>query len=247
MQEATPQQVQEHLAEDMHGHDLGPYIHDIVYGGNDGIVTTFAVVAGTVGAAMPDYVIIILGLANLFADGFSMGTGSFLSLKSERDQYKRLRREEEKEIEDIPGIERGEIRHFFAKKGLEGKELDALVQSVTSKKDVWLDVMMAEEHHMTEEHIGTPFRHGAMTFLSFCVFGSIPLLPYLFSISEERRFPVAIASTIIALLLLGASRSFVTKERLIRGALEVVTVGAAGAVIAYGIGAALRSFVGVAL
>jgi VIT1/CCC1 family predicted Fe2+/Mn2+ transporter len=245
--EATPQEVEAHLAADAHGHDLGPYIHDIVYGGNDGIVTTFAVVAGTVGAAMPDYVIIILGLANLFADGFSMGTGSFLSLKSELDQYRRLRKEESDEIDHAPGIERGEIRHFFQKKGLQGKPLDDLVTSVTSNKETWLDVMMCEEHHMTEEQTGSPLRHGIMTFVSFCIFGSVPLLPYLFGIPEQQRFPVAIGSTLAALILLGISRSFVTKERLIRGAVEVVTVGSGGAIIAYAIGAALRTLVGVAL
>jgi VIT1/CCC1 family predicted Fe2+/Mn2+ transporter len=244
--EATQEEVEKHLKADVHGHDLGPYIHDIVYGGNDGIVTTFAVVAGTVGAAMPDYVIVILGLANLLADAFSMGTGSFLSLKSERDQYWRLRAEEAKEIESIPEMERAEIRYFFAKKGLKGDALDRLVESVTSDKKIWLDMMMSEEHNMTEDQSGKPIAHGAMTFLSFCVFGSIPLLPYLFGIEPVQRFPVAIVSTVVSLILLGISRSFVTQQRLYRGALEVVTIGASGAFIAYGVGVALRSIVGVA-
>src|SRR3990167_3871916 len=86
--------LKEHQANESHGSKLGPYIQDIVYGGNDGIVTTFALVAGTVGADLPHYVVIILGLANLFADGISMATGAFLSIKSERDQYRRLHKEE---------------------------------------------------------------------------------------------------------------------------------------------------------
>ena len=85
----------QHRAGESHGSTLGPYIHDIVYGAHDGIVTTFAVVAGTAGAGLSTGVVIILGVANLLADGVSMGAGAFLSLRSERDQYHRLLKEEQ--------------------------------------------------------------------------------------------------------------------------------------------------------
>ena len=104
------QQVLEHMQGEQHGSRLGPFIQDVVYGGNDGIVTTFAVVAGTMGADLPRYIVIILGLANLLADGISMATGAYLSLKSERDQYERTRKEELEEIKKIPHIEQEEIR-----------------------------------------------------------------------------------------------------------------------------------------
>ncbi len=247
MHEATRHEVRRHLAMDIHGHNLGPYIHDIVFGGNDGIVTTFAVVAGTVGAAMPDYVVIILGLANLLADGFSMGSGNFLSLKSEHDQYERLLKEEQEEIEKTPDLERAEIRYFYEKKGLKDKALDQMVEAATSDKKVWLDVMMNLEHNMTEGQTGKPFMHGIVTFIAFCIFGSIPLLPYLTGIAEGQRFLVAIASTLIALIILGSTRSYVTRERLIRGTLEVVSIGMAGAGIAYVVGALLKGIVGMAV
>src|SRR3989338_8244680 len=93
--------LEQHRREEIHGHKLGPYIQDIVYGGHDGIITTFAVVAGTAGADLPHYIVIILGLANLFADAVSMGAGAFLSLKSELDHYFRLQKEELQEIDAI--------------------------------------------------------------------------------------------------------------------------------------------------
>src|SRR3989344_7681748 len=95
-----------HREEDIHGSPLAPFIQDIVYGGIDGIVTTFAVVSGSEGAALPNYVVIILGYANLFADGLSMGVGNFLSIRAERDNYERLYKEELKEIRDDPVVER---------------------------------------------------------------------------------------------------------------------------------------------
>ena len=240
-------ELEEHLASDIHGNQLGPYIHDIIYGGNDGIVTTFAVVAGTVGADLPHGVIIILGIANLLADGISMGTGAYLSLKSQRDQYARLRKEEEDEIRDDPAMEKAEIEHFFEQKGLQGPELKKVVDVITSNKRAWLDIMMCEEHQMAEEAPTSPFAHGIATTAAFAVFGSIPLLPYLFGIAHDLRFITAIISTIIGLALLGVSRSFITQQRLLQGPIEVVFAGALGAAVAYGIGALLRGLVGVAL
>ena len=236
-----------HMEQELHGHRLGPVIQDVVYGGNDGIVTTFAVVAGTVGADLPHYIVIILGMANLLADATSMGTGSYLSLKSEKDNYKRIRKEELQEIKEIPDIEREEIRIAYEKKGFSGEDLERCVEIITSNDDVWADTMMLEEHGLTESASAKPLLHGAMTFLSFIVFGSIPLLPFIFGVSRDDRFVVAIWSTFAALFLLGLTRSFVTRERLFKGPIEIVSVGAMGAIVAYGIGVLLKDIVGIVL
>ncbi|PIR54317.1 GMP synthase [Candidatus Peregrinibacteria bacterium CG10_big_fil_rev_8_21_14_0_10_42_8] len=241
------QRLAEHRKEERHGSKLGPFIQDIVYGGNDGIVTTFAVVAGTVGASLPDYVVIILGLANLIADGTSMGTGAYLSIKSETDHYERLRKEEIAEINEIPDIEKAEVRIAYAEKGFSGKDLDTVVDIITSNKDVWADTMMAEEHGMIRNSDGHPVIHGTMTFISFLIFGSIPLLPYLLGLDQNSRFSIAIWSTFAALFILGLTRSIVTKERIFRGPFEIIAVGALGAFVAYGIGVLLRDIANVAL
>ncbi|MBM3231661.1 VIT1/CCC1 transporter family protein [Candidatus Peregrinibacteria bacterium] len=229
-----------HKKEEYHGHRLGPVIHDIVYGGNDGIVTTFAVVAGTMGADLPHYTVIILGLANLIADGLSMASGSYLSGKSEMDQYERLRKEEMKEIEEVPEIEREEIREAYRRKGFSGQTLEQTVQTITRNKIVWADVMMLEEHGMTKGDPKAPQVHAIVTFFAFQIFGFIPLLPYIFAMPSDLRFTIAIWSTFAALVLLGLTRSLVTGERLLRGPLEVVSVGATGAFAAYSIGVLLK-------
>lgn len=234
-----PTALELHRKAEMHGHRLGPYIHDIVYGGNDGIVTTFAVVAGTVGAGLPGYVVVILGLANLFADGVSMATGAYLSLKSERDQYERLRKEELSEIDDHPELERAEVREFFERKGFAGADLDRAVAVITRDRDVWADTMMSEEHGLTRQASSRPFMHGFATFLAFVLFGAIPLLPYIIPAMNEN-FTVAAASTFASMAFLGGLRSYVTRERILRGTLEVVGVGVVTAVIAYGVGMLLR-------
>jgi VIT1/CCC1 family predicted Fe2+/Mn2+ transporter len=229
---------------EVHGYGISSYIHDVVYGANDGIVTTFAVVAGTAGAELPHAVVIILGLANLLADGISMGAGSFLSSKSAMDHYERIRKEELREIEETPDLERQEVREAFMNKGFAGPDLDRAVAVVTANKDVWADVMMCEEHGLVKETEEKPLLHGAITFSAFVLFGTIPLLPYLFRIAAGNRFPVAIASTLTALLAVGFTRSAATKERLIRGPLEIVGIGTFAAAVAYAVGLLLKNLAG---
>lgn len=241
------QKTIEHMKSEIHGHSLGPFIQDVVYGGNDGIVTTFAVVAGTIGADLPHSVVIILGVANLIADGLSMGTGAYLGKKSELDQYTRLRKEEVDEIRDIPEIEKEEVRIFYEKKGFSGKDLEHIVEVITSDVDVWADTMMMEEHGLSEETSANPMTHGAITFASFVLFGSIPLLPFLFGIPIDQRFSIASWSAGISLCILGFTRSYITKERLLRGPIEIVSVGALGAIVAYGIGVLLKDIAGIVL
>lgn len=235
-----------HRAEEPHGSGLGPYIHDIVYGANDGIVTTFAVVAGVTGADLASSVVVILGFANVFADAISMGLGNFLSGKSRQDNYQRIFKEELREIDEIPEIEREEIREIFEAKGFKGADLDRVTEIITSDKNVWVDTMMREEHGLASDEEGTPLLHGLATFGAFIVFGSIPIAPYLLPIADTSRFLVTIGSTVVALLLVGLLRSWVTRERLIRGPVEIVSVGLVCAFVAYYIGVALKGFAGIA-
>lgn len=239
------QELAKHRADELHGSPLGPWIHDIVYGAHDGIVTTFAVVAGTAGAGLSTGIVIILGIANLLADAVSMGAGSFLSIRSERDQYHRLFKEEMREIESDPEIEREEIREAYAAKGFTGKDLDRAVEIITGDRKIWAKAMMQEEHGMIEQSGERAILHGLATFLGFVVFGSVPLLPYMISHSGSDNFPLAITGTFIALLLVGVTRSWVTRERIYRGAIEILLIGGVTASIAYGAGVALKSFAGV--
>ncbi|MEX2373682.1 MAG: VIT1/CCC1 transporter family protein, partial [Dehalococcoidia bacterium] len=100
------------------------YLRDAVLGGIDGAVTTFAVVAGSIGASLPGGVVVVLGVANLLADGLSMGVGNFLGVRSEAQRREDVRREEHEEIRTAPGGEREEIRQIYAAKGFEGALLE---------------------------------------------------------------------------------------------------------------------------
>src|SRR6478609_4371493 len=150
------------------------YISEFVYGGIDGAVTTFAVVAGAAGAGMDASVVIILGFANLIADGFSMSVGSYFSTKTEHDSYERNKALEYWEIENLREKEIEEIREIYAKKGFKGELLEQVVTVITSDNDVWVDTMMKEELELTKDDERTPFKTALMTFLAFLSIGLIP-------------------------------------------------------------------------
>ncbi len=222
------------------------YIGEFVYGGIDGSVTTFAVVAGSVGANLDTSIIIILGFANLIADGFAMSVGSYLSNKAEQQNYEKHERIEYWEVENLPEKEREEIREIYEAKGFEGELLDQVVDVITADKDRWVDVMMKEELNMTKGD-KSPLAMGAMTFLSFLVIGLIPLLAYLIDYTSEEKstnlFQTSILLTSLAFIGIGWLKSYVAQTSRIRSVLETLFLGSAAAVLSYFVGSVLESVV----
>lgn len=220
------------------------YLGEFVYGGIDGAVTTFAVVAGAVGAGLDSAIIIILGFANLFADGLSMSIGAYLSTKSERDNYEKHKKIEYYEVEHMPDIEREEIREIYREKGFEGELLEQVVDVITSDKDRWVDVMMKEELEMIPEE-KSPFRIGFTTFISFLVIGFIPLLVYVIDFSMpigERLFFYASLLTGVAFVIIGALKAYVSQSNILKAILETVLLGAVAALVSYYVGDVIESF-----
>ena len=225
----------------------GDVIRDVVYGSLDGIITTFAVVAGAAGANFPPSIVIIFGFANLVADGISMGSGNFLGTKSERDFILAERGEEEREVEETPEDGREEIRQIYRSKGFEGELLEQVVKTITADKKRWVDVMMKEKLNLQDPNELRPVRNGIITFFSFIVAGLVPLLAYILPLGDADRFLIAIGLAMIALFGIGAARIYVTGQRLIRSGLEMLLVGALAATPAYLIGAVLSKFFDVML
>ena len=219
------------------------YLSEFVYGGIDGSVTTFAVVAGSVGAGLDSAVIIILGFANLIADGFSMSVGAFLSAKSEHENYEKHKAIEYWEIEHLREKEIQEIREIYEAKGFEGELLEQVVNKITSDDDVWVDTMMKEELEMTLDD-KSPFNVGLSTFTSFIIVGLIPLVVYLwdfFSPIGKNLFLYSCLMTSVAFIMVGFLKSMVTGTSKLRSTFETLMLGAIAAVLAYFVGDLLEN------
>lgn len=231
------------LEDAFHQRLSGIYIADVVFGANDGIITTFAVVAGATGAELATVVVIILGFANLVADGLSMGLGNYLGKRSELD-YNRGQREKEKwEIENLRGIEVKEVRGIFARYGFVGADLDRAVEIVTNDKKAWVDLMMIEELGIVEDGGGTPAKHAVVTFISFAAAGLAPLIPYIIGITGKLAFMLSIAFSIVMLFTTGALRAKISPRAWWRAGFEMLIIGTVAAVAAYIVGKLLESIV----
>ena len=221
------------------------FLGEFVYGGIDGSVTTFAVVSGAYGANLDSSIIIILGLANLFADGFAMSVGAFLSSKSENENFEKHKAIENWEIDNLREKEVEEIRDIYKAKGFEGELLNQVVEKITSNRDVWIDTMMKEELEMIKEE-KTPFSIGLVTFVSFVLVGIIPLIVFLIDFFNPLDINLFLTSSIltgIAFSLIGTLKAFVNDTNWIRGLLETLLLGGAAAVIAYYVGSILEKIV----
>lgn len=218
----------------------GSYLRNMVYGANDGIVTTFAVVAGVAGAALDAKIVLILGFANLIADGVAMATGNFLGTRSENALQAKERAMESWEVANVPDEERREIRDIYRKKGFKGADLEAAVRIITADKKLWVDEMMVNELAIIPGEEENPWKNGLATFAAFIVAGLLPLLPYVFSVEFGSAFATAVGMTGVALFAVGSARSIVTKEHWLISGLEMLGVGAIAAVSAYGVGYLLQ-------
>ncbi len=219
------------------------YLGDFVLGALDGVVTTFAVVAGVTGAQLSASVVLVLGLANLLADGFSMAAGNFLSTRAQRQLIQRMRQVEEHHIRHVPEGEREEIRQIFAKKGFQGPLLEQIVEVITSNPQVWIDTMLTDEWGLPLE-TPSPWKAALVTFGAFVVVGAVPLVPYglFWGASATRLFGASVAMTALAFVIIGAVKGRVLRRPVWLAALETLLLGTLAAALAYGVGAALHDW-----
>ena len=220
------------------------YVGDAVLGGIDGCVTTFAVVAGAVGGGFPGIVVVVLGFANLLADGFSMAVSNYQGTKSQIEAVEQARLSEERQVSEIPEGEREEVRQIFAQKGFSGETLEKVVAVITNDPRLWVDTMLTEELGL--DITGPdPTRAALATFAAFLVVGLVPLLPFVVpGLAPDTRFLASAVGAAIAFFGVGAAKGIVLGRSALRAGLETLLTGGAAACLAYLVGAWLRATFG---
>lgn len=236
----TPQAIADRIA----ANTRHTYIGDFVLGAVDGAVTTFAIVAGAAGAGLSSGVAIVLGVANVLADGFSMAVGNYLKARSERQIVDRFRRMEEMHIDEMPDAEREEIRQIFAGKGFDGSILDEIVNVITKDHKQWVDTMLTDEWGLQLDP-PAPLPAAMATMVAFVAAGMVPILPLLFAMRESASelFTVCAVLTGITFFAIGYVRGRTSGEkRSWLSGLETLAIGGAAALLAYLVGVLLRGF-----
>ena len=218
------------------------FLRQIVYGGNDGIVTTFAIVAGFAGsqaegvAQMGVLVVLVFGLANLFADGVSMGLGEFLSSRAQHDLYKARRADTLDRITQQPDAQQDDLCRVLQTRGLDATDAAAVSGTMMRYPDMAADLLLSYQDGMHNPDGDRPWVNALFTFTSFLIFGFIPLIPYFVMDGSQQTFVLSVIATGGSLFALGFLRWTATGEQLWRTLAETVGLGALCAAVAFGVG-----------
>jgi len=220
------------------------HFDDFIYGSIDGAVTTFAIVAGVIGADLSPIIILILGFANLFADGFAMAAANFQASKARNEFIQMKRKQEEWEIDNLEDQEKEEIREIYRGKGFKDELLEDVVRIITSKRKVWVDTMMKEELGLIEDE-KDPIHSSVSTFVGFNLVGLIPLIPFMIFMMvgielNGEAFVYSIAGVCTAFFLVGMIKGKIVKKSMIRSGINTLIIGGIAAIVAYLVGYGLN-------
>ena len=241
--------AKEHLPESIRERLNSPakqnVVSDAVLGGIDGCVTTFSVVSGVVGAGFSPSVALVLGGANLIADGFSMAISNYESIKADEEFIQSIRVSEQEHIDKIPLGEREEIRQIFKRKGFSGEVLETIVDTISADSNLWIDTMLTEEHGV-QKISRDPVKAAITTFGSFIIVGLIPLVPFMVQGMEKSlQFTFSACLAAIMFFAVGAMKSRLLSKPALRSGLGTLLTGGAAATLAFVVGYLLRGISGI--
>lgn len=215
------------------------YLGEFVYGGIDGSVTTFAVVAGSAGGGLDTKVVLILGIANMLADGLSMGIGSYLSTKSSLQNFNRLKSEVHHDFKNNKSKTLSLLDGIYSRMGFGDKLKKEVIDTVSKNEDIAVDQILKHEHEEVSEQ-SHPVWNGVMTYLAFVVVGFIPLFTYIFqdalNLGDDQLFPLSCLFTSIGFVLIGFLKSVLTEENIARAIVETLMLGGVAALVSFYVG-----------
>ncbi|WP_299946966.1 VIT1/CCC1 transporter family protein [uncultured Microbulbifer sp.] len=240
LEEHRPERIEARL----HREPKSQQVSDFVLGAIDGCVTTFAIVAGAFGAGFSEAVVLVMGFANLIADGFSMAVSNYEAVSVDREQLEAATRTERQHIALVPEGEREEIRQIFHRKGFHGEILEQIVATITANRKLWIETMLAEEYGISR-CARRPLGAALATFAAFIGVGAIPLLPYVIQpLSTTEQFYSSTALAACTFFAIGLCKGLVFSRQVLASGIKTLIFGGAAAALALGIGFCLRSFIG---
>lgn len=217
-------------------HRPGSAISDIILGGQDGIVNVLGVVLGVAAASGDSRIIIAAALATTFAESLSMGAVAYTSTLADRDFYHGQVEREKEHIRKFATIEREEIRQIYQAKGFTGKQLDEIVDTITSDEERWVDVMMAEELKVAPVEEKGLLRTALIVGVAAVVGSLIPVAPF-FGLPVWMAVWGSIALAGASLFAVGAYKSSVlTIGVWWKSGLQMLIIGLITALVSYAIG-----------
>jgi VIT1/CCC1 family predicted Fe2+/Mn2+ transporter len=231
----------EHFIDDLKYHSRGdPHnqasnLSDVILGGQDGLVNVLGVILGVAAATHDPRIVLVAGLAATFAESVSMGAVAYTSTLADADFYESEKSREYRHIREVPHLERAEIQEIYKNKGFEGELLDHIVDTITANEDVWVAVMMAEEHQLQPTNRRNALRAALVVGFSAIIGSLIPLVPFAFC-SVDASMLVSVAITALVLFGVGAYKAQKTVGHPGKSGLEMAIIGTISALAGYAVG-----------
>ncbi len=229
--------IKYHLLGDPHRQALN--LSDVILGGQDGLVNVLGVILGIAAATHDPRIVIVAGLAATFAESISMGAVAYTSTLADADFYDSERNREYRHIQQVPHLERSEIHEIYGNKGFKGELLEHIVDTITANEDVWVAVMMAEEHQLQPTNRRQAVRTAFVVGLSAIIGSLIPLAPFVF-LPVNASMVVSVVITALVLFGVGAYKAQKTVGHPGKSGLEMATIGTISALVGYAIGMLLK-------
>ena len=214
-------------------------LSDIILGGQDGLVNVLGVILGVAAATSDPHLVLIAGLAATFAESVSMGAVAYTSTIADADYYDSELEREMRHIEQVPKLEREEVKQIYASKGFKGDLLEHIVDTITANPDVWVAVMMSEEHQLSPVDRNHAWKVALVVGLSAIIGSLIPLLPFIF-LPVATSMVVSVAITALVLFFVGGYKARMTVGHPGRSGLEMALIGTLSALVGYAVGALLK-------
>jgi VIT1/CCC1 family predicted Fe2+/Mn2+ transporter len=214
----------------------GRQIREVVFGMNDGLVSTIGFVAGVTGSIAESRMVLFTGMASIMAGSSSMFIGAYLASKSQREFFEKELEREKREIIEAPDKERDEIREIFKGHGFNDDEVEMIVHRVTQDKDRWIKFMMRDELGIVDENFDNPLKVGMLMGVSF-ILGGLPLIfPYIFISNSVSALKLSIAIAVVVLFGIGVGKTVLTKTNWLKSSLEIVILGSLAAGVGFVLG-----------
>jgi VIT1/CCC1 family predicted Fe2+/Mn2+ transporter len=220
-------------------HRRATWLGDVILGGQDGLVNVLGVVLGVAAATAHGRIVLAAGLAAAFAESVSMGAVAYTSKVTAGEVYRSERAREYRHIGATPEVERAEIRDIYERKGFSGELLDRIVERITADPDVWVAVMMAEEHQLMPVAHRESLRSSLIVAAASLVGSLLPLIPFaLLPVAAGIRSSIALGASV--LFLFGAYKTRMTVGNPLWGGIQLALIGTLSALLGYLVGALLR-------
>jgi len=216
-------------------HARGSSLSDVILGGQDGLVNVLGVILGVAAATSDSRIVLVAGLAAAVAESISMGAVAYTSTLADADYYESERAREYRHIQELPQLEKDEIRTIYAKKGFQGEQLEHIVNTITANRDIWVAVMMAEEHKLSPVNRAGAIKTALIVGLSAIVGSLIPLAPFLF-LPVLPSMILSVLLTALVLFGVGVYKARVMVGHPVKSGLELAMIGTISALAGYAIG-----------